>query len=1091
MQKLFLIFFFFLFTLVAFAQENDYQSKTNKMYWKNRKPHPAYWQQDVHYIINAKLDVRTRVIEATEKLIYTNNSPYALKEIYFHLYQNAFTKGSYLTQLLDANKQSVRNFGKYQAAGLGTIVENLKVNGKKAKSYLDNTILKVVLDKSLAPGASLEVEMNFATFFDSQGFRRRMAVYNAWGFPHFNGVHWYPRICVYDAKKGWDLDQHLNKELYGDYGQFDVQITLAHNYVMEATGELQNFNEVFPGDLRQRLDIKNFANAKASDPPSTIIPYDTTKFKTWKYKAINVHDFAFTTDPSYRLGEAEWNGIKCIAIVQEPHCAGWQKTPNYITGIIKTFSEDFGMYEYPKIVAADANDGMEYPMITLDGGSDPDNHGLLIHEIGHNWFYGMIGNNETYRASLDEGFTQFLTSWGLEKLDGKYMISTQPKNKWLRKYKKPIEARERSVYMRYVSDVLEAEDAQLNTHSDDFHNAIGHENGYRLVYYKTATMLYNLQYLLGDSLFQKAMQHYVQQWKICHPYFEDFRASIIQFTQVDLNWFFDQWLETTKYTDYKIKSVKAIKENDSYKITLRRKGEMQMPLDVQVISKHGDTSNFYIPNQEFAKNTSAKKMTKWFGWGILNQDYSFETRVPGGIQSVEIDPSHRLADISPMNNAKTKGNIFSPLRYSFELDRCISQFPDRKKYTINWRPDIWWNPIDGTKIGIYASGNYLNYARVWDGAIWFNSHLPQYNKYRVGQNEKLYQKHALINYTFNYHSPILFTQNKFDWNFGSRMLDAYAKHYLGINYHLDKKNHFSMQLNNLYRYGKYHGDYLFNKNDWTTYYQADSPQAKMNVYLQSAWLHYYNRKKSNGNLSLQLRIPLPISNNSVNYNYAYLEAENIHHTSWRKLDVNTRLFARYGVGNIIPSESALYLSGANPEEMMENKLSRTHGMIPLDWGMNSTTQTGNFQMGGGLNLRAYNAYYALDENKLGEKFMNYKARSGAAMNVELEWDRFINWRPKALRNWLHCDAYLFADGGVIQRSTFDFNALAQLNPLNSWSKFRMDAGLGTVFTIKRWGVYDKIEPLRIRIDAPFFLSAPPYGQEYLAPRWLIGINKSF
>ena len=290
------------------AQDIPYRSKANPHYWQSRKPFPGYWQQDVHYRIKADINEKTNIVTATEKLTYYNNSPHTLNVVYFHLYQNAFTKGSYLAQLHEGSGQPITRMGKYQRAGLGTVVEKLRVDGQKVKATLDNTILKVELNQPLKPGEHIDITMDFLTFFESKGFRRRMAVYKNWGFNHYNGVHWYPRIAVYDSKKGWDLDQHLNKELYGDYGRFDVELTFANNYVVEATGQLMNKSEVFPGDLRQRLDIKNFKDKKWGSKPSTITPYDSTKRKTWKYIGVNVHDFAFTADPAYRLGKSylEW-----------------------------------------------------------------------------------------------------------------------------------------------------------------------------------------------------------------------------------------------------------------------------------------------------------------------------------------------------------------------------------------------------------------------------------------------------------------------------------------------------------------------------------------------------------------------------------------------------------------------------------------------------------------------------------------------------------------------------------------------------------------------------------------------------------------
>nr|MBP6456973.1 M1 family metallopeptidase [Chitinophagaceae bacterium] len=696
MKNKILLFSIFLFAsqfLAAQYYTGSFRSEKNPHYWKNKKPHAAYWQQDVEYKIKAAVDEKTRRIIAKQSLNYYNNSPDTLTFIYFHLYQNAFTKGSYLDKLHSDSKEPITKYGKYEENGMGTIVENIRIDGEKVNSILDNTVLKIYLNKNILPNTSVNIEMDFTTFFDYSGFRRRMQLFNANGFPHFNGVHWYPRICVYDAKKGWDTDQHLNKELYGNFGSFEVELNFANNYIVEATGVLMNEKEMIPEDLKQKIDLKNYVKSSKEEKEKKLIPYDSTKRKTWFFYSVNTHDFAFTAHPDYLRDEVVWNSIRCIALVKKQNANGWKNGAEYVSKIIKTFSTDFGMYEYPKMVAADANDGMEYPMITLDSGTDPGYRGLLVHEIGHNWFYGMIGNNETYRAALDEGFTQFITAWGLEKIDGENLVESPSKSKYYSKYKKPVNVRDRSVFYRYVSDAMMNEDLPLNTHSNDFHSAIGHGGGYSNVYYKTATMLYNLQYVLGDDQFLKAMNYYVAQWKFCHPYFEDFRRSIIEYTKQDLNWFFDQWLETNKTIDYKVQSIKNTKIEDKQRITLKRNGEMQMPLEIKINAKNGDSFFYYIPNQTYIKPHAGKVLPKWYGWDVLNKTYSFDVKIPSGIKSVEIDPSHRLADINKTNNAKTKGSLFSPLTHELKREKFINQFPEWKKYQATWTPNIWYNAV--------------------------------------------------------------------------------------------------------------------------------------------------------------------------------------------------------------------------------------------------------------------------------------------------------------------------------------------------------------------------------------------------------------
>src|SRR5690606_10632693 len=132
-----------------------------------------------------------------------------------------------------------------------------------------------------------------------------MKMYRAYGHKHYNGVHWYPSMAVYDHKFGWTTDQHLGKEFYHNFGTFDVELTFADNFIVEATGNLTNRAEALPDSLRQKLDIKNFKDKPLYEKPSEIIPYNPDKRKTWVYHAENVHNFAFTASPIYRIGEAE------------------------------------------------------------------------------------------------------------------------------------------------------------------------------------------------------------------------------------------------------------------------------------------------------------------------------------------------------------------------------------------------------------------------------------------------------------------------------------------------------------------------------------------------------------------------------------------------------------------------------------------------------------------------------------------------------------------------------------------------------------------------------------------------------------------
>ncbi len=1067
------------------AQINDnvYRNTNNPLYWQNRLPEPGYWQQDVHYDIHARIDESLHVINGKLTLDYWNNSPDTLRYVYFHLFQNAFIKGSYLRALEKTNK-SKPWLGQREAAGLGSEIDSVLVNGQPAQVELDNTIMKVYLPEPLLPGDKTRFSMNFDTWYDLGGTRRRMKLYYAWGFMHYNGVQWFPKICVYDRKQGWDTDQHLNKEFYANFGSYDVRLDFASNYIVEATGVLVNREEMLPDTLRTKLDMKNFAGKKWNEPPSEIIPYKKGERKVWHFRAENVHDFAFTADPSYRIATTWWNGIECVGIAQEPHAAGWQNSADYVAKIIQTFSESIGMYQYPKMVAADAQDGMEYPMLTLDGGSDPGYRSLLVHEIAHNWFYGMVGSNETYRAALDEGFTQYLNSEGLRHIDGDTMIAGRPRSWYQKAFGEPQLVAERTVFNTYGYDALNKAELPLNTHSHDFDNKLHHGGGYRQVYYKTAAMLYNLEYVLGDSLFHAAFSNYFEQWKFAHPYFEDFRNSFIRYTKVDLNWFFDQWLETTKTIDYRIGRIRNIPGKDSFAIRFRRSGDMQMPLDFTVTARDGQKHSFHIPNNWFVKQTEATVLSKWYGWGKLNDRYDAIVHIPSGIRNVQTDTTFRLADIAYTNNYKSRHLPFRPKAIRIKADGGLTPPMDRRQYRLYMRPDLWYNPVDGMKAGIHAEGNYMNTLHRLQTTVWFNTHVGQAYDYLSLTTEGYYDRYVPVSYIFNYETPLFKHFPKLELQLNSRMLDGLHYHRGGLNWQAGVSNRLQLYAQTMWRPISYDLDYLIYPNEWSSI--RGRPNASLNV----AWQHGYRYMHGGGQLNMHLRTPMFNGNGNTAFNYSYIQLEAINTHYLHRLEVRTRLFGRYGAGNNIPQESALWLSGASPEELMDNKYTRSHGFIPDNWRSISRYETNHFQQGGGLNLRGYAGYFIADQRG-NEIMIGYKGRSGAAVNAEIDFDEYIRLRPRFTR-WLHVDLYTFADAGVIELSRYQMPEYWNVSPAGIFSDVRMDAGLGAAFTIRDWGIFEKARPLTLRIDLPFFINRPPYGNpEYVQLRYVVGVNRTF
>ncbi len=1063
-----LIFLFVLIVLIGNAQQEylQYRSSENTLYWKNRKPFEGYWQQDVHYNLKVSLDDEKDIITGEEELIYWNNSPKKLDFVFFHLYSNAQCKNSYLSDLYKNNGYKLK-YGKYREKDLGTTVESVVENEIPLKTELDNTILKVWLSKPLLPGDSVVLKINFKTYFDNEAIRNRMKMFNSFGSKHYDIVHWYPRLAVFDRKFGWCTDQHMDHEFYGNFGSYYVEFTLPNNYIIDGTGVMVNEAEMLPPDLRKKLDISNFLTKPFNSPPSTIIAKDGSK-KTWKFSSINVHDVAYTADPNYRIGEAKINGIRCIALVQEPHAAGWHNAADYLTKIIEVNSHNIGPYHYPKMISADARDGMEYPMITLNGGWDPNYRGLFIHELTHNWFFGMVGSNETYRAFLDEGFTQFYTADTYQFIEGPFDIKeTAGKkglmNRYVDEYTAPVKILDAEVYNPYyIYNVIRDEPVQLNTHSDDFNGGIRHGGGYSQVYFKTATMLKNMEYVLGRALFDEAMQYYFNKWKFCHPYPEDFRQAIVEYTGVDLNWFFDQWLETTKTIDYKISRIKN-KGNGLYHITFKRKGEMQMPIDFAVIDANDSARHYYIPNTWFEKPTSATVLPRWIGWGPkLKTTYTATVQINSKIKNVIIDPSKRLADIDMTNNLKHG-------RVKIRFDSKVYNPPNWKQYDMRLRPALWYNGYDGLKVGAALSGDYLQTKHVFDLTAWFSTGFLQ--SY-INSNDRINRFNPL-SVVFNYKTSTNRFIRKSAVYAQLKSLDGLDGATVGFEKRSNhNKTRFYTHFKMMYRDMPQDMVYLIHNNEWS--------YRKWNNAMHAGFDHNYLYRRGDGAINFNIRS----SALTNDYDFSAASFSCVNHNRLGKINVNTRLFAQLGFGTRLPSESMLFVSGANNEELMDNKYTRSYGFVPRHWG-NYGDVTGHFTAGGGLNLRGYSGYLLPELNPDGTYSYNYKGTTGGSFSAELEFGKLFGFMsPAAVKRTMRFEPYLFADAGVI-------NTNRPGTPL-VMSSLLMDAGAGIALNIFRWGQLSGIKPLVIRLDMPFFINRLPYAEkDYIQFRWMIGINRAF
>jgi aminopeptidase N len=259
--------------------------------------------------------------------------------------------------------------------------------------------------------------------------------------------------------------------------------------------------------------------------------------------------------------------------------------------------------------------------------------------------------------------------------------------------------------------------------------------------------------------------------------------------------------------------------------------------------------------------------------------------------------------------------------------------------------------------------------------------------------------------------------------------------------------------------------------------EVNERRSSLNGSLNAGVSRHYTYPEGSGDLTVAVRTPSVLSD----YNYSRAEVNSVNAFILKKFEFRSRIFAQAGFGNI-PVESQLYLAGANPEALIDNKFTRARGFFPDNW-TTFSSETNHFHYGGGLNLRGYAGYLAPEEitqDKFLIQYPSYRGRTGAAWNLEVEFDKLIKIKPKKLTKNFHFDTYLFTDMGIMGTRVYDETR---------FGGFRMDAGVGTALTIK-FSYFD-IEPLVIRFDMPLFLNRPPATEEFIEPRFVVGVKRAF
>ncbi|MGC4233812.1 MAG: M1 family metallopeptidase [Niabella sp.] len=519
MIRLFFVPFMLVLTITAFAQD-------------------PYWQQEVNYKMDVSLDDKANTLTGAATITYKNNSPDALSFIWFHIWPNAYKNDSTaLFQQLKNDPTSEEDLSGIKRGYIEGL--NFKVNGTAAKTephsnpnYID--IIKVVLPKNLLPGQSVTITTNFKVHLPSYFSR------SGYADGQFMVTQWYPKPAVYD-KSGWHEFPYLSMgEYYSEYANFKVNITLPGNYVVGATGVLQNADE-----LKQYKEI-GASNAQARTGTPVLYKNKAAK-KTLTYIAENVPDFAWFAEQNVVI---QYDTIRLASgkitdaftyYKNKPETI-WNNSIDYTKDATRAYSNWIGEYMYPTVQVFEgpknnSSGGMEYPMITLITVPDAKKEYLdavIAHEIGHNWFMSMLGSNEREHTWQDEGLnTYYQFRYEAEKYRTNSVFGDQipPQLKKL-----PLDRFQNALYSAMqqipMSTAIDIPAADFKTSED-----------YGLIsYVKTAVWLYELEKRVGKEGVDKAMQQYFKDWQNKHPQPEDMKASFEKALDMNL----DDWFNKLK-----------------------------------------------------------------------------------------------------------------------------------------------------------------------------------------------------------------------------------------------------------------------------------------------------------------------------------------------------------------------------------------------------------------------------------------------------------------------------------------------------------------------------------------------------------------
>jgi peptidase M1-like protein len=634
----------------------------------------SYWQQQVAYEIQARLDEPRGMLVGTERIRYTNRSPDTLTTFSLHLYLNAFRPGS---RWADADSaEGRRRFNDLRDPDFAfNHVRDVRIMGSPVRATYpfapDSTIVRFALPQPLSPGESMDVEMGWdarpSTVPRRQGRQGR----------RFDFAQWYPKVVVYD-RYGWEEHPlYPAGEFYGEFGSFVVDLDVAQDQVVGATGVAVCGDPGWAGANRNRSSpVEYQRHYYGSRTPAATCEGAAPGRKKIRWYAEDVHHFALSLNPEYRYEGGRFGGVAVHVLYQPGDEGSWgngtavERTETALAWL----DQLFGKFAWPQItnVHRIEGGGTEFPMMIMDGSAD---QGLIVHELGHNYTMGILANNEWREGWLDEGFTSFQTTWFWE---------TQGRSGSYEQNETGMLMLDLDGYSEPASLVSEAyrDFSSYNTS----------------IYSRGELFFHQLRYIVGDATMHRILQTFYQRWKLKHVDEAAFRAVAEEVSQRDLSTFFAQGLHTTELYDYAVGRVKVAGRRGSgtagqwtTRVEVVRKAEGRIPVEVAVIAE---------------RDTAVVRAE-----GLAEREW-VEVETRSKPRRVVLDPRVRAHDWNMLNNQKRTVGFLARI---FGSDRKIENYfhpyfstrSRRDRLTGGFHPTVWYNDAGGVTVGIRLITDYL------------------------------------------------------------------------------------------------------------------------------------------------------------------------------------------------------------------------------------------------------------------------------------------------------------------------------------------------------------------------------------------------